>query len=186
MEKLFVETPTPQMTLFGVGIDSPVFLDSEEYKNFPEDGICGPVGERYYLNYDAIDTIEYLGIFAGRPDVFKKTTKTGEVTFHALDTSEGIAKVLKGVIDDGKVLWYPSDIESLWDTYKGFRERGIVFNYDYYELIDKENRKREREALLSTFYLQELQTLLNENSTSNPSANKVIGFLKRLTKREIK
>lgn len=199
MESLFDEIPPSQMTLYGIGIDSPVFLDLNEYENFPEDGICGHVGERAYLNYDVIDTIDYLGSFDGKSDVFKKTSKTGEVTFYALDIQDGIPYVLEGKISSGKLSWYPSSIDDLRYTYKGFRERGIVFEYDFYKIMYDEYKARENQALLNMQYLQEMQSFLNEKNSagllkeqenlpsepdSSPRVNGVIGLFKKFIKKD--
>lgn len=196
MEKELVEIPESEMTLYGTDIDSPVFLDLNEYENFPEDGIVGPVGARYWINYDSIESVEYLRKFDGKYDVFKKTDKDGNVRFYVLDTDDGIVEILEGVMFDGQVSWHSSYIESLSDTYKGFREKGIVFTYDYYGIEDEKNRERERQALLQwqnmQEYLHEIQSLLTPQDAKYSEEqgvklclgpNRVVAFFKNLIKK---
>lgn len=199
MEIVTAEKFVPEMTLYSCGIDGPVFLDKNEYENFPEDGIVGRVGYQYHYHYEDVVPVEYMRNFDGWSDVFR-ITNNGEVTFYTLHMIDDIPHVLEGEVCDGKVSWNFSIIDDLSSTYKGFRERGIVFENDYYQREEAEYRAREQRAILQMQLLKEyeekLATLNKEYKDSlkkgneqdevdhSPNSNGVIDFFKRLIKKD--
>lgn len=163
------------MTLYGLGVTSPVFLTLEEYEHFPEDGICGEARNHYYMNYEGITPVEYFNEFDGLTDVFKETSKDGEVTFYHLDTEHSHPRVYEGKIVDGDITWDESGLEAedLRDAYEYFRLHGICFHNDYFARIDYENHIREQQTLariqLLDEYMSSVNAVLSRHSISKNS-----------------
>lgn len=134
MVEMFFKPLVSQMTIYCYyhGM-TPKFCDSQKevvaFENSDKISFVSP------------SVIEYIGTFAGRTDVIRKTTEDGQVKYctpiddehYAIYDEEKSKKFRKHV--------WNNDIGSLKDTYNAFRERGIVFENDIYQKLEVEEQR---------------------------------------------
>lgn len=118
-------------TVYGLGIDSPVFFDEAELDNIPEKGMYHGI----YVDKEYLVSIEYIGYFANKYDVFKTTKINGEETYYYTGGSYDRPQIYEGNYQGDYFRWQPSFISQYSDLnnlYNVFRARGIIFQNDIY------------------------------------------------------
>ena len=128
------EIPEPQMRLYGFsGAFNSAYFDTEEeliewVKN-------------HNIQFGDICVIDYLGNVAGRSDVIRKTYKSGKSILYAACDEDGYGIYnLERSAYRGEFVWEYNH-GSLREMYSAFRDRGISFENDIYDEIDKRNQK---------------------------------------------
>ena len=128
------EIPEPQMRLYGFsGAFNSAFFDTEEELN--------EWVKNHNTEFGDICIIDYLGKVAGRNDVIRKNYKDGKSKLYAACDNYGYGIYnFERSIYRGEFVWEYS-YGSLREMYSAFRDRGITFNNDIYDKIDKKYQK---------------------------------------------
>ena len=128
------EIPEPQMRLYGFsGAFNSAYFDTEEeliewVKNHNTD-------------FGDVCVIDYLGNVAGRSDVIRKTYKSGKSNLYAACDEDGYGIYnFERSTYRGEFVWEYNH-GSLREIYSAFRDRGISFENDIYDEIDKRHQK---------------------------------------------
>ena len=131
---LLTEIPEPQMRLYGFsGAFNSAYFDTEEeliewVKN-------------HNTQFGDICVIDYLGNVAGRSDVIRKTYKSGKSNLYAACDEDGYGIYnFERSTYRGEFVWEYNH-GSLREMYSAFRDRGISFENDIYDEIDKRHQK---------------------------------------------
>lgn len=128
------EIPDPQMRLYGFsGAFNSAYFDTEEeliewVKNHNTD-------------FGDVCVIDYLGNVAGRSDVIRKTYKSGKSNLYVACDEDGYGIYnFERSTYRGEFVWEYNH-GSLREMYSAFRDRGISFENDIYDEIDKRHQK---------------------------------------------
>lgn len=132
--KALFNQPISQMTIYCYYYGmTPNFCDSEEE--------IAAFEASNKVSFVMPYVVEYIGNFAGKTDVIRKTIKNGQVTYYTLLDSEHYA--IYSVEESKKVKKHVWNCEegTLEDTYSAFRERGIIFENDIYQKAKEEEQQ---------------------------------------------
>ena len=128
------EIPEPQMRLYGFsGAFNSAYFDTEKeliewVKNHDTD-------------FGDVCVIDYLGKVAGRSDVIRKTYKSGKSNLYVACDEDGYGIYnFERSTYRGEFVWEYNH-GSLREIYSAFRDRGISFENDIYDEIDKRHQK---------------------------------------------
>ena len=128
------EIPEPQMRLYGFsGAFNSEYFDTEKeliewIKN-------------HNTNFGDICVIDYLGKVAGRSDVIRKTYKSGKSKLYTACDEDGYGIYnFERSTYCGEFVWEYNH-GNIREMYSAFRNRGISFEDDIYDEIDKRNQK---------------------------------------------
>lgn len=128
------EIPEPQMRLYGFsGAFNSAYFDTEKeliewVKNHDTD-------------FGDVCVIDYLGKVAGRSDVIRKTYKSGKSNLYVACDEDGYGIYnFERSTYKGEFVWEYNH-GSLRKIYSAFRDRGISFENDIYDEIDKRHQK---------------------------------------------
>lgn len=128
------EIPEPQMRLYGFsGVFNSAYFDTEKeliewVKNHDTD-------------FGDVCVIDYLGKVAGRSDVIRKTYKSGKSNLYVACDEDGYGIYnFERSTYRGEFVWEYNH-GSLREIYSAFRDRGISFENDIYDEIDKRHQK---------------------------------------------
>ncbi|MEE3342599.1 MAG: hypothetical protein VZS44_00730 [Bacilli bacterium] len=128
------EIPEPQMRLYGFsGVFNSAYFDTKEELN--------EWVKNHNTDFGDICVIDYLGKVAGRNDVIRKTYRDGKSKLYAVCDNYGYGIYnFKRSIYRGEFVW-EYNYGSLREMYSAFRDRGISFDNDIYDKIDKKYQK---------------------------------------------
>ncbi len=129
------EIPDSQMTIYGIreAFKKMVFFDTKEETEV--------YAKRKGIDVNNIKTFEYLGSVAGREDVIRKTTVSGETEFLVAIDEDGY-----GSYDKERSVWQNKFIwkyvhGNIKDIYDAFKARGQKLKEDRCGQIEEENQR---------------------------------------------
>lgn len=129
-----LEILKPQMKLYGFsGAFMSEFFDSEEQ--------LAEWMKSNDTSFGSRCVIEYLGNVAGRSDVIRITDESGRTDLYTVVDEDGYGIYNnKRSICLGKYVWEFSH-GSISEFYSAFRDRGISFEHDIYDEIDRKHQQ---------------------------------------------
>ena len=97
--------------------------------------------KNHNTDFGDVCVIDYLGNVAGRSDVIRKTYKSGKSKLYAACDEDGYAIYnFERSTYRGEFVWEYNH-GSIREMYSAFRDRGISFENDIYDEIDKRHQK---------------------------------------------